>query len=246
MTPWKPRSLLVLAALVSLFLAASASAQVGYNPPSLDWLVVRSDRIVRASVKEIARGKPDGQWVWLTVTLDVHATLKGEQARTLTCATHTLTFDKRWDEWKEAKREQLWFLIPPEKPVERGEQANALHLLQLIRLGPPVPAEGRFTSLPPPIFTMDLKVLEDPNEVLRSVQNAVVAKGEGNPPHSHPLWLPRRVMQRSGRSGDANHLTVPINPRLEKLARQLIQSPGDVLVLFAGVPTGGSGPRSRG
>jgi hypothetical protein len=43
---------------------------------------------------------------------------------------------------------------------------------------------------------------------------------------AHAIELPRGVMQRSGRSGDVNHLTVPIDQRLEKLGHRLIEAPG--------------------
>ena len=49
--------------------------------------------------------------VWKTVTLKVHETLKGDQAKTLRFAERTLTDDTIYEGWRDAGREQLWFLM---------------------------------------------------------------------------------------------------------------------------------------
>ncbi len=97
----------------------------------------------------------------------------------------------------------------------------------MIRLGgAPVPAEEGYLRLPPPILTMNLTVLDQPEEILAAARKAVAA-GKHRPVQEHKIWLPRQVAQRSGRSGDTNHLDAPVDQRLEVLARRLLQLPGD-------------------
>ncbi len=95
----------------------------------------------------------------------------------------------------------------------------------VIRLGPPVPEEKPFTQMPPPIFTMGLDVLRDPDLILLAARASALEGVGAKRVEGHSIELPRGVMQCSGKSGDANSLGVPVDRRLEKLARRLIERP---------------------
>ena len=115
----------------------------------------------------------------------------------------------------------------PAKPSDSSRQPLAFW--QLVRLGLALRAERRFTALPPPIFTMNLELLDRPQDILAAARRAATESNAGQPVRQHLISLPRDVMQRSGRSGDANSLVVPADSRLESAARRLIESPGALL-----------------
>ena len=240
--------MVAIAAVAWVLIAGRGSAQMGYQACSLEWLVADSDVVVRASVSKVERvpiPNPEPKMYrepedWRTVTLTVHETLKGDRAESLAFTESALGSDRIYEGWKDAGREQLWFLV---RDKERGEgddagadRAAARSRLKphgggwsVIRLGPPVPEERGFVSMPPPIFTMDLNVREKPKDILEAARGAVAEGGKRGQVQGHGIDLPRGVMQRSGRSGDANSLCVPIDRRLEGLARRLIGSSGDFL-----------------
>ena len=56
---------------------------------------------------------------------------------------------------------------------------------------------------------MNLEVLERPEAILGAARAATALTGKRGQVQGHNLSLPHEVMQRSGRSGDANHLIVP-------------------------------------
>jgi hypothetical protein len=220
-------------AVIALALTASQSfAQMGYQACSLEWLVADSDVVVRASVINVE------QEVWNTVTVKVHETLKGDRAETRTFDDRDPASKKIYEGWRDAGREQLWFLVRGERRGD-GEDAEAHGLTarhrlttygggwSVIRLGPPVPEEQGYVPMPPPIITMRLDVLQAPHDILDAARADAVA-GRGSV-RGHDIELPRGVMQRSGRSGDGNALRVPVDRRLEELGRRLIQSAGEFL-----------------
>jgi hypothetical protein len=242
--PISPITLVVASVALA---SGPASAQMGYQANSLEWLVVDSDIVVRASVASVERTfipNPQPQFYrnpeyWRVVTLKVHETIKGERAESLTFTEWTMSDDRIGEGWKAAGREQLWFLVRKERReggfVEPKEIAARSRLApygggwSAIRLGSPVPEERNYSPMPPPIFAMGLDVLRDPDLILVAARAAALEGGEAGRVEAHGLDLPRGFMQRSGRSGDANSLSVPIDRRLEKLARRLVESPDSFL-----------------
>ncbi|NQT39357.1 MAG: hypothetical protein HQ581_17805, partial [Planctomycetes bacterium] len=199
---------LVVPAVAAAVIAVAAEvsfAQVGYTLASLEWLAADADVVVRGSIVDVSRDPPDGQWVWLTVTLKVDETLKGEHAPRVKFAVRTLTADERYQQWKDSGQQQMWFLAGTNdamKPYGGGGWS-------MIRLGPAVPGEAIFSRFPPPIMTMDLSVLEEPDEILKAARAAVRDGRQRKRARRHSIWLPRAVAQRTGRSGDVNRLIVP-------------------------------------
>jgi hypothetical protein len=210
-------------------------AQVGYDAPTLEWLVGRSDVIVRASVAEVSKHPLPDNRAWNTVTLKLHETLKGKPPETIQFADHSLASDRRYEGWKDAGREFLVFLLQNPQYQPGKKELEARFPLTpwgegwtMFRLGPPVGEEKSWTPLPAALFRSNLDVLEIPAEILEATRRAVTVGGSGAP-RMHKLSLPRSVMQWSGRSGDVNDLTVPVDSHLETLAKELIHSPDDVL-----------------
>lgn len=230
--------LVVLALAVAAIPAPSAvRAQMGYEAPSLEWLVADSDVVVRALVVNVERTpipNPNPETYRnpverQTVTLKVREALKGQALDSLTFSKQTSPSDRIYEGWRDAGIEQLWFF----KRAPDDESNEALKPYELgwsaIRLGPAVPAEKGYSRVPPPIFSMNLEVLTESEEILEAARLAVDALGEAKPLPSHEITLPREIMQRSGKSGDANRLTVPVDGRLEVLAHRLINEPGAFL-----------------
>ena len=65
-------------------------------------------------------------------------------------------------------------------------------------------------SAPSPLFTVDLRLLKEPEEVLRAARAARCRGGQGQAGDRIMCFtLPRGIMQATGRSGDAN---LPASP----------------------------------
>ncbi|MEX0712711.1 MAG: hypothetical protein WD278_10200 [Pirellulales bacterium] len=228
---------MVIAAATTLWAANMAWAQMGLTLTSLESLVAHADVVVRASIADVTREEPDEQWVSMHVTLKVDETLKGRPEKSVTFAIRTIDGDQRYQQWHAARQQQLWFFVY-NKPrtgelPSKDNAAEARHRLKpngsMIRLGEAVPDETSFSKLPPPILTMDLYALEAADEILEAARKAAGQRGKRNPVRSHAIWLPRSIAQRSGSSGDINHLVVPADHRLEALARRLIETPNGFL-----------------
>lgn len=212
-------------------------AQVGHQEPSLEWLVARSAVVIRASVADVSKELLPDDRAWIIVTVKVLETLKGRPPETVRFAEHSLSSDRRYEGWKDAGRELLVFLLknPKHKPDEKEVEARFPLApygfgWTVVRLGPAVPQEQGWSAVPSALFRNNLDVLEEPEKILEAARRAAVAgRGAVGEPREHELSLPRSVMEWSGRSGDSNHLSVPVDSQLEALARELIQSPAEVI-----------------
>jgi hypothetical protein len=221
--------------------AGTSFAQVGYTPASVEWLTASSDVIVRASVAELAfkdrapmPGETESQWQWVTVTLKVHSTLKGKPPQTTGFVVEQLRGSETLLNWRKTGQPLLWFLVdlgdkkdklPPDFPAQAQ---GKLHLREagakitnssVLELGSPKTGK----RLPSPVFSMDFTVLDEEHKVLDAVKTEVERQHRGEP-RAIRIMMPREVAQRSGRSGDANGLVVPVNGRLEQLARVWVRS----------------------
>ena len=166
-------------------------------------------------------------------------TLKGGHAESLVFIERILASYEVYEGWRDDGREQLWFLVRHKERASEDDakEAGPSHGDRLrpygggwsvIRLGPSVPEERGFTPLPPPIQTMNLKVLKKPEDILKAARAAVAGAGKRGRTRNHAVDLPRGIMQATGTSGDATRLIVPIDPRLEATARHWIESPEDI------------------
>ena len=75
------------------------------------------------------------------------------------------------------------------------------------------------------MFSMDLRVISDQEKLLAAIRAAVATRESGRSACSHRIALPYDVAARTGRAGDVNVLLVPVNDRLERLAREWTRSP---------------------
>jgi hypothetical protein len=237
-----PRIFVALAAIaIGTATIGPARAQVGYTTTTIEGMVAGADVVVRARVAKVVGGPVEDRRRWQSVTLRVEETIRGPARDAILFARQVLASDRIFEAWRESGREHLWFLVRadgPEGPVVAGKPDLAAgHLLELarvVRLGPPVPAEADFG--PPgqgpwtlPIFDHDLTLLAEPGGILRASRTAAAGWRGRKPAEFHPIDMPRAVMARTGRSGDANRLDVPVGPNLEALARRMIASPGDFI-----------------
>jgi hypothetical protein len=234
------RPILCLAMTIVLLTAAGlCRAQMGHSTTSIEGLVAESSIVVRALVADVVREPAGGTRWWETVTLKVTETLKGPPEASLTFAHNYSFASDVFGAWKDAGREHLYFFIPNGdywKDAGPGDLAarHPLTLLQVVRLGPVVPAEKGYG--PPgqgpwrlPLFTKDLKVIGEPEALLKAARaSSVEGRGRGKV-EIHRLDVPRVVMNKTGRVGDANAVFLPVDRHLEDLARRIIRSPSDYI-----------------
>jgi hypothetical protein len=231
----------VLSSIVAVVCMAAAEvsvAQYGYTLYSLESLVARSDLVVRGTVTDVAQERVREQWVRKTVALHVQETLKGEHAPRLEFAMETPASHDLHERWQASRQEVLWFLARDEDGQDReapeseaappGEPgwvpAAHWHALELV-----ASIEDRARRYPPPpIYTLDLTLLERPEAILQAARRAAREEPEQSHP-GHGVMLSRFLAQRTGTSGDANMFAVPVDRRLESAARRWIASPGDFI-----------------
>jgi hypothetical protein len=221
-------------------------AQIGYGPPSIEWLTASSDVVVRASVADLGfkdrapkAGETESQWQWVTVTLTVRATLKGKAPETIVFVIEQVRGVETLPRWKESGQAVLWFLVDigdRKEEIPRDFPGPPQGRLRLRELGAKFlgtaavelasPKAGK--RVPSPVFSMDFQVLDDEDKILEAVK-AEAARQQKGEVSAIRLSMPRKVAARSGRSGDVNVLYVPVNDRLEQLALDWVRSKEDWL-----------------
>jgi hypothetical protein len=226
--------------------AGKTFAQYGYSPSCIEWLTASSDVVVRATVAELAfkdrapmPGEAESQWQWVTVTLKVQSSLKGKPPQTIVFVVEQLRGSETLLNWRKTTQANLWFLVdlgdkkvnlPPDFPAQAQgklylrDAGAKITNSSVLELG--TPKTGK--RLPSPVFSMDFTVLDEEHKVLEAVKTEVERQHKGEP-RAIGIMMPREVAQRSGRAGDANSLTVPVNGRLEQLARLWVRSKEDWL-----------------
>jgi hypothetical protein len=233
-------SIIVLAAvLAGVFCPGSACSQ--QTRPlqlfSIEAIVAESAVVVRGVVVDVADA--DG---WNLITVHVRETLKGTAAKQVRFAAPRLAkLEAALGKAKQSQRELLCLLQqqksgPGEAP--QREKVLAQHhvdlyapfvpgrpgkpALPVIAVGPPPSDE----YLEPPAFLdAHLQIHKTPEALDRAIRTAIAAPfAEGA---CYELTIPRDMAQRSGFSREHNLLTLPIDRRLEALARRLLRSPGD-------------------
>ena len=220
-------------------------AQMGVVKPSLEWMAATSDVIVRASVVGMSDKEPrsdpgggESQSAWITVTLKVHETVKGKHSHQITFVADIFRGSDFLQEWKDSDEELIWFLdrtkVDAEQPKYQDYEVYTRHELKLIRSGwgwsvIQLTTRPTLRGVAPPIFTLDLRVLDDPTAILKAVRAAATEVGASKGVREHVVSVARGLIHLTGRSGDVNRVVVPVDHRLEKAAREWIQSPDEVL-----------------
>lgn len=235
--------------LAVVFAAAICCANLAYaqlEPPplqltSLEWLVANSDVVVRGVIVDIA-AEPGN---WNVITLDVNETLKGARAQRLQFAAHKHDkADAALARAKNSKREQLWLLKRQDSSAagEAPDRETALARLKIdlhapflpgrpgapslpvIPLGPQQSAEGQ----PVAFLTVDLQLLKTADELGKAIRAAITETQGREAIRLYDLAVPKEIAQGTGFSGHKNLLMVPVDHRLEAIARRLVLSPGDI------------------
>lgn len=233
--------LILFAAISTTIAPKAASAQLGYHLNSLELLVGESDVVARGVVTGITRHRIDEHWEWSIVTLDVGGILKGHDLKRLTFGMKTSPSNKMLEEWMESQRDAVWMLrrTPADDDPDGEGDRESLRILRRYQTDFYARGDGWGAMLidgrttegppPPPILTMDLRLLGTPEEILAAIEEAVHAdESVPRPVRQHDMSLPRMIVQQTGRSGDANRFSAPVDKRLEQFARRLIESPHDV------------------
>lgn len=221
------RFALAFAVAGSTLCADTSVGQVGYvYLQSLEWLVTESDIVVRGVVVDVSREGVQQGWVWSTVTLEVRETFKGMDAKRLKFAIQAIKSNRAIEQWKNSKRELLCFLHRKDGLLARHGTDLCAPGLQwtVVPLGPPEEESRR-----PPIFNLDLKLLDKSKDILEAAREAVAKQGKRKQVRSHSLDLTGTIEGRMPYRGDGVAMTVPVDHRLEALASRLIVSPGDFL-----------------
>jgi len=221
--------------LFALFAGALAAregrAQIGYTASSIEWLTGSSDMVLRASVASLsfrAVPPPSGEeprWRQVTVTLRVHETLKGRRAGPVVLVLRRPAEETALVRWEQSRRPLLWFLTRS-SGNDRAPAADAEATGSVWNLAAPLPGglpalelgpRAGEVRVPAPVFSMDLTLLDRAPELLAAVRADARRRRNRRPAEYRHVTLPRDVMQRMGRSGDANALVVPVDERLERL-----------------------------
>lgn len=220
---------LLLAFLLCGAAARESAAQVGYTASSVEWTTDAADRVVRASVRDLQfRDAPPlystDRWQWVTVTLAVQETLKGETGNRLVFTVRRTRDDRTLRDWRASGQSLLWFLkrrgrepndfTGPESAWDApsGTAANKL----AVELG----GREHGGRLLAPVLAMDLALLQTDSALLDAVRKEARYRKSGGLTEQHGVSIPRELMAKTGRSGDANALVVPVDARLEALAHR--------------------------
>lgn len=235
---------LLFVAALALLATAPAQARILEAPlqfSSLEWLVAESGAIVRGTIVDI-----ETDHSWHIVTLEVRETLKGAKAERVRFIAPKCfePADTSLLNAKENKTEQVWILnrhsahpavtsarraIGGQTPDREGMLAR--HKLDLYapsvpgRPGAPaLPAIALTGEQPLAFFTIDLRVLKDPQEMVKAIRTAiaepVTASGR-----SFALEAPIETAKKTGFHRMKNLVLMPVDRRLEAFAQNLVLSP---------------------
>jgi hypothetical protein len=209
--------LLGLAAVAFLAMPARGQPQVE-EVDSLEWMAADSALVVRGTIVAMETETTRSEHtLWRTVTFRVDRTLKGEHRPTLRFVVWTNTVNKEIDRWKEQGRPLLAFLEESRCLVASSRDPEYARF-------PFAPRSGEhlrsFVELDPrgdhPAYTMDLRVLTWPEEILRATEAAIAVPPA--PGKRCGIWL-----DLPGTGGFVR-VTVPTDSRLEERARGWVRS----------------------
>jgi hypothetical protein len=151
------------------------------------------------------------------VTVHVDETLKGPHRPTIQFMVASNTIDKDLPRWKQAGQPLLAFLEESRCVISRWRYRRFARFPLAPRHGGP---KGSFIALDPAArpgaYTLDLKALTRPEEVIRATKDAIKAAPPPGKLCEYWFTLPG--------SGGLTRLSAPIDARLEARARQWVRS----------------------
>ncbi len=234
----------VMAVAAGAFCPGAARAQHSLPPlqlSSLEWAIADSEVVVRGVVVAVAADAH-----WNIVTLDVREMLKGAKTPRLQFAAYRFAkgdaglaraaVQARAAVAAQARRSEGGGRRPRTRKAARPPQARPARTvrarptrapaLPVIPLGPSQAEDG---LQPPAYLTTDLRVPKTADEMVQAIRTAIARTQGQQRVRSYVVTLPHEVAQRTGFSRPNNTVLVPVDDRLETLARRLVQSPGDFL-----------------
>ena len=221
-------------------------AQIGpLSKTSLEWMVVSADVVAKATVSEIAYGKPIRfsevlDLFPVTVTLKVSTTWKGDPHETVQFCFEQFreTADmQNLTRLKATGQPALWFLrkTPARKqplrtskgPIERVQSSlpEPISWIELRSAKTELVIEGALS--PRGVLSLNshvFQLLEDEDKLVRAVQ------AELSRPHPKPfreMQFPIPNVLGGGATGDGTFLLVPVTPHLAELAQGWVTSKED-------------------
>lgn len=227
---------LVAGAFISI--THATVAQMGYKFFSLESMVAQSRVVARGTVAAVATNSVEEQWVEKSVTININETLKGEHTPQLQYFVRTHSSDDSPEKWKDSQQEVLWFLTQNE--VDKGRNASVESAAPHEAICVPA-SDWYFIELvdaidkrlrhkpPPPIYSMNLTLLENPKEIVQAARRAVREEEAKLAPQSHRVSVSRFIAQQTGTSGDVNSFVVPVDSRLQPVALRWIIAPDETL-----------------
>ena len=201
--------------------------------------MAQSDTIVRGTVvghESVPRANQRG---WDRVTVHVEETILGAKSCEEEFTTWSCTSGEEIAAWKSSRQPLIFFLTsdnekkaaftrdtkgasPPTKLV----QADCPYAIELAK------GQKKDSSLQrsrPPLFSLDLTLLEMPDDILKAVRMAVRDQGPKPARQSHSVEISHFMAELTGPSADINFVKAPIDKRLEKAAQRWITKPDEVL-----------------
>jgi hypothetical protein len=205
--------------LCVIFNLGVSHAQMGYQTPSMEWLVVDSDLIVRATIETMEDvdgvalpSEPDQQPRLVRLLLRVTDTLKGEARDSIEVLIgHPSNYDPRDQKvvaaWIKSKVPLLWFL----NEQATTKSVTVLRPIEVLRIHLPAIELGPTTgqTLPRPLLRVDLTLLRTEAELIDVAKAEVKRRGSSSKVKPKYRSLTYDVAARTGRAGDANALVVP-------------------------------------
>jgi hypothetical protein len=168
----------------------------------------------------------------------VEETIKGKDVHKIEFADWSYGPVELIKNWKDSQRDVIWFLTRDEakkKPVvasANGKKIPAEWIPSVTWYGVELVKRSKdrlSTYDPPPIFSMDLTVLESGTEILAAARKAVQDEGARPPKRNRGVNISHAIAQLTKSAGDVNVVTVPVDGRLEKAARRWINAPDETL-----------------
>ena len=206
----------------------SADAQpLSITHRTVEARVAQADHVVVGTIDKVTRKEivapggigikyPDGQFEF-TITLKIDETLKGDLKGMVADlqAIQSAGYDKRYEEWSKAGTSLLCLLGPtPKKSKERH--------WDVLPVGKRVGAEDLYGGRHELMFSLDFTILKNEKEILERARRFARTSQKVLPVHS--IQIPGEI---SKGSGHWDYLLVPVEPTLERRARQLVESPDD-------------------
>ncbi len=223
---WNRAGKIRLAASLAVVVGARGTASgqpIGSHFDSVEWMAADSTLVVQGTIVAVKTEREEEYGEWQTVAFRVEETLKGEKRTMVHFAVDASGSRDKISQWRNDGRPLIVFLDESRRLASRMAGSSGLSGRRFVRY-PFAPRSGyvsdSFLELVPdsqtPAYTLALKRLEHPEQVLEATKAAISIRTEPGKLHSCSIRLPDR--------GGLDYLTVPVDARVEAAARQWARS----------------------